>query len=523
MPDFQIALAAVTAIILFIFGLEHFSRELQKISGERFRHFLGRVTSYPIIGLFIGAIITSIIQSSSATSVIAIGLVNAGVISFKNSLGIIFGANIGTTVTAQLIAFKLTNFAPYFIVLGFVLSLFKTKFSFIGKSLFYFGFVFFSLNLISDTLAPLQNDERLVSFLTTPQGPLLGILMGFVVTAIVQSSSVTTGLVVLLTAQSLLGIENAIAILMGANMGTTVTALFSIINMDRAAKKTALAHALFNIGGVILFLPVVYSRPQWLIWSDDAAIALANFHLMFNLSTSAFFLLIIDPFAKWVEKILGEGSMDFERFETTFMKEEHLSSEVLEFLNENQKKLYEFIQENFNLTTLSLETNYKSVLETTKKRIDYTDYVRKEFQSYFSHLISHSSDDSEIQKYIHVMNHYEYLFQLHDSVKDLLGIKENMDGNFIELKSDMILYLRELTSHLLTFFTVTRETIEKKKSVEEFKKDAHLIQEEINRFHKHLLRLIGQEERSDAGSLYHMVSSSQRLKDKLMNYQRLNR
>jgi phosphate:Na+ symporter len=142
MPDFQIALAAVTAIILFIFGLEHFSRELQKISGERFRHFLGRVTSYPIIGLFIGAIITSIIQSSSATSVIAIGLVNAGVISFKNSLGIIFGANIGTTVTAQLIAFKLTNFAPYFIVLGFVLSLFKTKFSFIGKSLFYFGFVF---------------------------------------------------------------------------------------------------------------------------------------------------------------------------------------------------------------------------------------------------------------------------------------------------------------------------------------------------------------------------------------------
>jgi phosphate:Na+ symporter len=369
----------------------------------------------------------------------------------------------------------------------------------------------------------LQNDERLVSFLTTPQGPLLGILMGFVVTAIVQSSSVTTGLVVLLTAQSLLGIENAIAILMGANMGTTVTALFSIINMDRAAKKTALAHALFNIGGVILFLPVVYSRPQWLIWSDDAAIALANFHLMFNLSTSAFFLLIIDPFAKWVEKILGEGSMDFERFETTFMKEEHLSSEVLEFLNENQKKLYEFIQENFNLTTLSLETNYKSVLETTKKRIDYTDYVRKEFQSYFSHLISHSSDDSEIQKYIHVMNHYEYLFQLHDSVKDLLGIKENMDGNFIELKSDMILYLRELTSHLLTFFTVTRETIEKKKSVEEFKKDAHLIQEEINRFHKHLLRLIGQEERSDAGSLYHMVSSSQRLKDKLMNYQRLNR
>jgi len=160
MEHFNIILAGVTAVVLFVFGLENFSSEIQQITGEKFWRSLARATKIPVVGVLIGALVNAVIQSSSATSVIAISLVNAGVLSFKNSVGIIFGSNIGTTVTAQLVAFKLTAFAPLFIIVGFGLSLVRSQFAIFGKSMFYFGFVFFSLNLISFRLHPFNANRN---------------------------------------------------------------------------------------------------------------------------------------------------------------------------------------------------------------------------------------------------------------------------------------------------------------------------------------------------------------------------
>ena len=220
-------MAGITAIVLFVFGLENFSKEIEKISGERFRKLIGNATKLPIFGVLIGAIVTAFIQSSSATSVITISLVNAGVLSFKSSVGIIFGSNIGTTITAQLVAFKLTSFAPLFIIFGFILSVVRSRYSIFGKTIFYFGFVFFSLNLISSSLQPLQNNEALIELLTRPQNPFYAILFGCVFTAIVQSSSVTTGLAIIFTQQGLLGLENAVPLIMGANIGTSSSNVFT--------------------------------------------------------------------------------------------------------------------------------------------------------------------------------------------------------------------------------------------------------------------------------------------------------
>ena len=214
MDHLPILMAGLTAIILFIFGLENFSTEIQQISGERFRKFLARATSIPLVGLLIGALVTAVVQSSSATSVIAVSLVNAGVLSFKNSVSVIFGANVGTTVTAQLVAFKLTAFAPLLIIAGFLLSLLKSRVSIFGKSIFYIGFVFFSLNLISTALQPLQQEPALVSYLTEPHNVFLAILAGCLFTAVVQSSSVTTGLAIIFTQQGLLSLENAVPLIL---------------------------------------------------------------------------------------------------------------------------------------------------------------------------------------------------------------------------------------------------------------------------------------------------------------------
>ena len=141
MESLSIFIAGMTAIILFIFGLENFSREIERVSGEHFRKSLSNATKLPLVGVLIGALVTAVIQSSSATSVITISLVNAGVLSFKHSVGIIFGSNVGTTITAQLVAFKLTSFAPFLIIIGFFLSIIRSRMAIFGKTIFYFGFV----------------------------------------------------------------------------------------------------------------------------------------------------------------------------------------------------------------------------------------------------------------------------------------------------------------------------------------------------------------------------------------------
>lgn len=522
MKDFQIIFSAATSIILFVFGLEHFSKEIQRITGEKFRKFIAKATNFSGIGLLIGAVVTAFIQSSSATSVIAISLVNAGVLSFKNSIGIILGANIGTTVTAQLVAFKLTAFAPVFIILGFVLSLFRSKYAVFAKSLFYFGFVFFSLNLISSTLSPLQNDERLISFLTQPQGALFGVFIGALITAVVQSSSVTTGLAIIFTQQGLMSLDNAIPILMGANIGTTITALIPIINMDIAAKKTALAHFLFNLGGVLIFLPIIiFFGKDFPLFSEDPAIALANFHLIFNVISSLLFLAILKPFANFVDNIMGEGKMDFERIDTSFLGVTEDFSVVEKNLTDNLPLAFSFVQETYNLVTLSIETNYRGVHDAAKRRIEYFEYFKTELLNFFSSFIASCKDEEEIATIVKIMSRYEYLFQIHDSVINITSIKDRLDEGYIELKSDILLVVRDIASDTLSLFDAFPKDGSGIQDKKEFKNLISEFQSGLTKHNNKILKLMALPDRIDAATVVYLPSYSQRLKDKLVHYNSL--
>jgi len=176
--------AVIPAVILFLYGIDNFSEEVRHVAGERFRSILQKATKTSLRGALAGAAVTAIVQSSSATTVIAVGLVNAGAISFLGSLGLIIGANVGTTLTAQLVAFKLTAFAPVLVVLGFAASLIRGPYRAFGKPIFYFGLVFYSLNLISSIVAPLQGDADVLSLLSMTDNILIAIMIGFVITNI---------------------------------------------------------------------------------------------------------------------------------------------------------------------------------------------------------------------------------------------------------------------------------------------------------------------------------------------------
>ncbi len=518
MERLHLIIGGLTAIILFIYGLEHFSQEIQRIAGERFRRSLGKATRLPVVGVLIGATVTAIIQSSSATSVITIGLVNAGVLSFKNSVGIIFGSNVGTTVTAQLVAFKLTTFAPVFVIVGFALSLLRSRFAIFGKSIFYFGFVFFSLNLISLTLEPLQNDPSFTAILSQPQNPLLGILAGCLITAVLQSSSVTTGLAIIFTQQGLLGLENAVPLIMGANIGTTATAAIAMFNMDIAAKKTALSHFLFNVGGVMLFLPLLFLFGPRLTEIDMApAIVLANVHLVFNVATTIVFLVFINPFTRLVDAMLGEGTMDFRRITIPRFDEQTDFATIQKQLHSGLEELLEFLQENYRLVSLSIETNYRSMFDAAEKRLEYAQYLKKEFLGYFARAVAAIDSEEETAELIRLTSQYDYLFQISDSIDDLFTVKRVLNDNYIELKSDILLPVRELSGHSIALFDDVRETLSGNSSMD-LEPNSEALRVALNQTHRKFLALTGDPGRRDAAALSNFVTYSRRLRDKLLYF-----
>ena len=301
MTPLQGLTAALSAIVLFLFGLQGFSSELQAVGGDALQSWLRRVTANRWRGFLIGAFATSVLQSSSAITALAVTLVDTAVISFRASLSVLLGANVGTTATAWLVSFKLTGIGPAFIVLGALISTLPARVRVIGKAVFYFGLIFFALNLISVQLKPLQDSPSFREWLALAETPWTGVLAGLVLTAIVQSSSVTTGMAILLVQQGILAPQAAIPIVVGSNVGSTSTALIAGFSMNPVARATAFANLLFNSAGMLIYLP--FLRPFSLALVDlagDPSTAVALAHLIFNLTIGFIFLITLD----WVEPCL---------------------------------------------------------------------------------------------------------------------------------------------------------------------------------------------------------------------------
>lgn len=300
----QAFFAAVSAIILFLYGLQSFSREIQQVSEGSFSSAMAAMTRTRWRGFALGAVLTAIIQSSSAVSAITVALVDAGTLTFRNSLAVLLGANVGTTSTAFLVSFKLTGIGPIFIVVGALLSALPLRVRIFGKSVFYFGFVLFALDLISGALGPLQKSDLVRSALGASGSLYVALLLGAVVTAVIQSSSVTTGMAILLTQQGIMVPEAAIAVVIGSNVGTTSTSLLASASMKRGARRAALANAIFNTVGALLLLPVLGPFARAIAGFGGAEFGVAIAHLSFNLLIASLFLVTLDPFERLLDRVV---------------------------------------------------------------------------------------------------------------------------------------------------------------------------------------------------------------------------
>lgn len=299
------AFGILAAVMLFLYGLQGFAREVQAHGQQTLQAWFGRITRNRFGGFLLGAVSTAVVQSSSAVSSIAVALVGSGVIPFRQSLAVLFGANVGTTVTAWLVAFKLTGLGPIFIVIGGLLSMVPGRAPMVGKALFYFGFIFFSLGLISQSLEPLQASPAFAAWLQVIENPLAGILAGMVITLLVQSSSVTTGLIIVLVQQGLMTAEVAIAVVIGSNLGSTGTALLASLPLQHEARRAAVANLLFNVGGLLLWIPFIPWLARAIVEAiETPAMAVAMAHVLFNLSTALVFLVLLKPFAAGMDRLM---------------------------------------------------------------------------------------------------------------------------------------------------------------------------------------------------------------------------
>ncbi len=301
------ALQLIGGVGIFLYSIKMISESLQLLAGNSLQNLIGMLTKTPVLGVMVGTLVTVLIQSSSATTVMTVSFVDAGLMTLKQAIGVIMGANIGTTVTGQIIAFKIKDFCYLFIIIGSLLQLFgkSNHQKYLGGGLFGFGLLFIGMQTMESSMSILKTRGDL--FLMFKDNPLLGVLAGTVLTLLIQSSSATVGLTIALGMQGLLPLEAAIPIVLGDNIGTTITAVLASIGTCRHAKQACLAHVLFNVIGVCIFLPLMPVYIDFIRGSADTiGHQIANAHTLFNVCNTLLFLPFVGIFAKLITTIIPD-------------------------------------------------------------------------------------------------------------------------------------------------------------------------------------------------------------------------
>lgn len=338
----QMLIGLFGGLALFLFGMDRLGEALKAVAGSSMKRVLGRLTTNRFSSALTGAGVTAIIQSSSVTTVLVVGFVSAGVMSLNQSVGVILGANVGTTITAQVIAFKVTKWALLLVASGFGMLFFGRSDTLrnYGNILFGLGLIFFGMNLMGEAMAPLRSYAPFLDLMLNMEKPLAGILCGALFTALIQSSSATTGIVVAMASQGFLTLPAGIALALGANIGTCITALLATLGKSRPALRAAVIHVLFNVLGVLLWLGFIDELATLAIAVSpqspelagmqrlvaDVPRQIANANTLFNLANTLLFLSITGPLARLATRLVPEKPVK----ETVIISPKFLDEDLLE-------------------------------------------------------------------------------------------------------------------------------------------------------------------------------------------------
>ena len=405
----KIFFGLIGGLALFLYGMNSMSDALQKTAGERMKKILSFLTKNPIMGALAGALVTAVLQSSSATTVMAIGFVSAGLMSLPQAISVIFSANIGTTMTAQLLAFKLSNYIYPIIFIGFMLNFVgKTeKLKNIGMVIFSFGLLFEGIEIMGHVMKPLAGSGFFVDLMAqVASTPVLGVLLGAGMTLVVQSSSATIAVLQNFATQpaadgvsSVIGLTGAIPILLGDNIGTTITAILASIGQTKNAQRTAIAHSIFNISGSVVCLCIIPWFAQFVQYIsptgreiDIISRQIANAHTTFNIVCTLVWLPFIPIMVKIVKAIIrGEDKNLKPAYETKFLDNKMLDKPVaaMYLISQEMERLVGFADKTLCQLKFILDSN-RSVenYEKFKENLAITDQLQAKITDYITKLLS---------------------------------------------------------------------------------------------------------------------------------------
>lgn len=399
-------------LALFLYGMQMMSNGLEAAAGNKMKQILEKLTANRFLGVLVGAGITAVIQSSSATTVMVVGFVNSGMMTLKQAVWIIMGANIGTTITGQLIALDVGEIAPLFAFAGVALIVFvkKQKIHHYGLIVAGLGILFIGMEMMSGSMMPLRESEAFVALMTKFTNPVLGILAGMVFTAVIQSSSASVGILQALASSGLIGLPNAVFVLFGQNIGTCITAVLAAIGTSRNAKRTTIIHLLFNLIGTTIFTVICILTPLTSLVESltpgNVSSQIANMHTIFNIVTT----LLLIPFgtylAKFAVKILPERKdenaevmhMEFIRpMETKRDTQIGLSAIAVTGIKNEIHRMIEMARINVDKSFACVKDGTTTHLEEVRDREEYIDFLNKEISKYISKVLVNESNPHDSQ------------------------------------------------------------------------------------------------------------------------------
>lgn len=404
----QIIFGLLGGLAVFIYGMNMMSECLQKAAGEKMKSILALLTKNPVLGVIAGALTTAVLQSSSATTVMAIGFVSAGLMTLPQAISIIFGANIGTTMTAQIIAFKISNYIYIIIFIGFLISFIakSEKAKSIGQTIFAFGLLFLGIETMGDVMKPLASSPVFTNLIgKVAHIPVLGVFVGTLMTLVVQSSSATIAVLQNFASQpgpdgvtSILGLAGAIPILLGDNIGTTITALLASIGQTKDAKRTAVAHCIFNISGCLLFIWFVkpfaaliqYISPKG---PEIQVISrqIANAHTIFNITMTLIWVCLINFMVKIVMTLIPDGkAVDMDPAKPVFLDDKIISqpAAALQLVAKEILRMSEMVKVAVGETITIVKTEEISRLEDLEEKGQQIKTLTESITEYLAALFS---------------------------------------------------------------------------------------------------------------------------------------
>ncbi len=449
-------------LALFLFGMEQMAESLKAVAGDRMRNILARLTTNRFMGAATGAFVTAVIQSSSVTTVLVVGFISAGLMSLSQSVGVIMGANIGTTITAQIVAFKITKAALLMIGIGFTM-LFAAKKESIrqyGTMLMGLGMVFFGMSVMSDAMAPLRSFQPFLDLMMHMENPLIGIVVAAVFTGLVQSSSATTGIVIVMASQGFISLPAGIALAFGANVGTCVTAMLASIGKPREAVRAALVHVLFNIGGVLLWLAFIDHLAEFVAWfspahpelegtqrlAAEAPRQIANAHTVFNIANTFIFIAFTTQLARLVEWLVPDRPLGEEALivTTRYLDEELLATPALALDRVRLEVLHmgEKVEDMMEKVLPAILEGDRAALHDVRKQDDQVDLLYRRIISYLGKISQQKLTDKQTAELLNLMA----------AVSELESAGDVIETNLVSLGLNRIregVAISEPTQHVL--------------------------------------------------------------------------